>query len=216
MKNFEGLNYYEILKIPANSASFEIKRAYQDTLSIYNENSLVTYSLFSNEERDNILKTVKEAYSTLIDENKRAAYDTILLDSGQIEVSITSIQNQRKPPHAHTYNMTDSDNFDERVRKKSRKKEIETLSNEVLSKDLISGDDLKKMRKAAGIELSEINAVTKISVSVLKSMEENRIQSLPPNLYLKNFLRHYAEILQINPQKVIDGYLKNISPAQKK
>lgn len=216
MKNFEGLNYYEILKIPANSASFEIKRAYQDALSIYNENSLVTYSLFSNEERDNILKTVKEAFSTLIDENKRAAYDTILLDSGQIEVSITSIQNQRKPPHAHTCNMTDSDNFDERVRKKSRKKEIETLSNEVLSKDLISGDDLKKMRKAAGIELSEINAVTKISVSVLKSMEENRIQSLPPNIFLKNFLRQYAEMLQIDPQKVIDGYLKNISPAQKK
>ncbi|MEA1946454.1 MAG: helix-turn-helix domain-containing protein [Thermodesulfobacteriota bacterium] len=216
MKNFEGLNYYEILKIPANSVSFEIKRAYQDTLSMYNEDSLVTYSLFSNEERDNILKTVKEAFSTLIDENKRAAYDTILLDSGQIEVSITSIQNRRKPPHAHTCNMTDSDNFDERVRKKSRKKEIETLSNEVLSKDLISGDDLKKMRKAAGIELSEINAVTKISVSVLKSMEENRIQSLPPNIYLKNFLRQYAEILQIDPQKVIDGYLKNISPAQKK
>ena len=216
MKNFEGLNYYEILKIPSNSASFEIKRAYQDALSIYNEDSLVTYSLFSNEERDNILKTVKEAYSTLIDENKRAAYDTILLDSGQIEVSITFIQNQRKPPHAHTCNMTVSDNFDERVRKKSRKKEIETLSNEVLSKDLISGDDLKKMRKAAGIELSEINAVTKISASVLKSMEENRIESLPPNVYLKNFLRQYAEMLQIDPQKVIDGYLKNTSPAQKK
>ena len=216
MKNFEGLNYYEILKIPANSASFEIKRAYQDALSIYNEDSLVTYSLFSNEERDSILKTVKEAYSTLIDENKRAAYDTILLDSGQIEVSITFIQNQRKPPHAHTCNMTASDNFDERVRKTSRKKEIETLSHEVLSKDLISGDDLKKMRKAAGIELSEINAVTKISASVLKSMEENRIESLPPNVYLKNFLKQYAEMLQIDPQKVIDGYLKHISLTQKK
>jgi len=216
MKNFEGLNYYEILKIPANSTSFEIKRAYQDALSIYNEDSLVTYSLFSNEERENLLKTVKEAYSTLTDENKRAAYDTILIDSGQIEVSKTSIQNQKKPPHAHTWNMTDSDHVEERVRKKSGKKEIETLFNEVLSRDLISGDDLKKMRKAAGIELSEINAVTKISVSVLKSMEENRIDSLPPSLYLKNFLRLYAEILQIDPHKVIDGYLKHISLTQTK
>ena len=216
MKNFEGLNYYEILKIPSNSSSFEIKRAYQDALSIYNEDSLVTYSLFSKEERNNILKTVKEAYSTLMDKNKRSAYDAILLDSGQIEVSMTSIQNQRKPPHDHTCNRADSDNFDERAKKKLRKKKIETLSDEVLSKDLISGDDLKKMRKAAGIELSEINAVTKISASVLQSMEENRIESLPPNLYLKNFLRHYAEMLQIDPQKVIDGYLKNISLTQKK
>jgi cytoskeletal protein RodZ len=112
--------------------------------------------------------------------------------------------------------MTDSDTVEERVRKKSRKKEVETLSNEILSRDLISGDDLKKMREAAGIELSEINAVTKITVTVLKSMEENRIESLPPKLYLKNFLRHYAEMLQIDPKKIIDGYLKHISLTQKK
>jgi DnaJ-class molecular chaperone len=216
MKNLDGLTYYEILKIPANSSSFEIKRAYKDALSMYNEDSLVTYSLFSNEERDRILKTIKEAFLTLIDENKRDSYDSILDNSGQIEVSIPSIQNQRKPPYAHTCKTTDSDNFDERVRKKTRKKEIQTLSNEVLSKDLISGDDLKKMRKAAGIELSEINTITKISVSVLKSMEENRIDSLPPGLYLKNFLKLYAETLQIDPQKVIGGYLKRISSAQKK
>jgi DnaJ-class molecular chaperone len=216
MKNLDGLTYYEILKIPANSSSFEIKRAYKDVLSMYNEDSLVTYSLFSNEERDKILKTIKKAFLTLIDENKRTEYDSILFDSGQIKVPITSIENQEKPPRGHAYNMTNNDDSAERVKKKLRKKELETLCNEIFSNDLISGDDLKKMRKAAGIELSEINAVTKVSVSVLKSMEENRIESLPPGLYLKNFLRLYAEILQIDPQKVIDGYLKHISSAQKK
>lgn len=216
MKNLDGLTYYEILKIPANSSSFEIKRAYKDVLSMYNEDSLVTYSLFSNEERDKILKTIKKAFLTLIDENKRTEYDSILCNSGQIKVSITSIENQEKPPRAHAYHMTNNDDSAERVKKKLRKKELETLCNEIFSKDLISGDDLKKMRKAAGIELSEINAVTKISVSVLKSMEENRIESLPPGLYLKNFLKLYAETLQIDPQKVIGGYLKHISSAQKK
>lgn len=216
MKNLDGLTYYEILKIPANSSSFEIKRAYKDVLSMYNEDSLVTYSLFSNEERDKILKTIKKAFLTLIDENKRTEYDSILCNSGQIKVSITSIENQEKPPRAHAYHMTNNDDSAERVKKKLRNKELETLCNEIFSKDLISGDDLKKMRKAAGIELSEINAVTKISVSVLKSMEENRIESLPPGLYLKNFLKLYAETLQIDPQKVIGGYLKHISSAQKK
>jgi len=216
MKNLDGLTYYEILKIPENSSSFEIKRAYKEVLSMYNEDSLVTYSLFSNEERDKILKTIKEAFLTLTDENKRTAYDTTLLDSQQIKVSITSIENQEKPPRAHTCNMTDNDDSAERAKKKLRKKELETLCNEIFSQDLISGDDLKKMRETAGIELSEINAVTKISVSVLKSMEENRFESLPPSLYLKNFLRLYVETLQIDPQKIIDGYLKHISSAQKK
>ena len=216
MKNFDRLNYYEILKIPANSSSFEVKRAYQDALSIYNKDSLVTYSLFSKEERNSILDRVKEAYSTLIDKNKRAAYDMTIFDSGQIEASMVSIQSQRKTPRVHTNNLTNSETYEERIRKKSRKNEVETLSNEVLSKDLISGDDLKRIRKAAGIELSEMNAVTKISVSVLTSMEENRIESLPPTLYLKNFLRQYEETLQIDSRKVIDGYLKHIYLAQKK
>jgi DnaJ-class molecular chaperone len=216
MKNLDGLTYYEILKIPENSSSFEIKRAYKEVLSMYNEDSLVTYSLFSNEERDKILKTIKEAFLTLMDENKRTAYDTTLLDSEQIKVSIIPIENQEKPPRAHKYNMTDNDDSAERAKKKLRKKELETLCNEIFSNDLISGDDLKKMRETAGIELSEINAVTKISVSVLTSMEENRIESLPPSLYLKNFLKLYAETLQIDPQKIIDGYLRHISVNQKK
>ena len=220
MKNLDGLTYYEILKIPDNSSSFEIKRAYQDALSLYNEDSLVTYSLFTDEERDKILKMVKEAYSTLIDETKRAVYDSFLGDSGQIEMPTPSIENQEKPPPAQTYNqtynMSDHDNSAERAKKTLRKEKLETLCNEIFSKDLISGEDLKTMRQTSGIKLSEINAVTKISISVLKSMEEDRIESLPPNLYLRNFLRQYAEMLQIDPQKIIDGYLKHISSVQKK
>ena len=215
MKSFDGLNYYEILKIPTNSPSFEIKRAYRDALSIYDEDSPVTYSLFSNEERDNILKTIKEAFLTLIDEHKRAAYDTIIADSEQVDLSITSMRNQKKPVPFYTGNMTNIDNFAERVRKKSGEKEVEKLLNEILSKDSISGDDVKKLREAFEVEISEINAITRISVSVIKSMEENRIEDLPPDLYLKNFLKLYAETLQIDPQRIIDGYLKNISPAQK-
>jgi curved DNA-binding protein CbpA len=216
MKNFERLTYYDILKIPPNSSSFEIKRAYSDALSIYNEDSLVTYSLFSSDERDKILKTIEEAFLTLINENKRAAYDRVLADSGQVDLSITSMRNQKKPVPFYSSNITDIDNFAERVRKKSREKEIKKLTNETLSKDLISGDDLKKVREAVDVEISEINAITRISVSVIKSIEGNQFESLPPELYLRSFLRTYAETLKIDPQRIIDGYLKNISLAQKK
>jgi len=211
MKNFERLTYYDILKIPPNSSSFEIKRAYRDALSIYNEDSLVTYSLFSSDERDKILKTIEEAFLALINENKRAAYDRMLTDSGQIDLSITSMINQKKPVPFYLGNINNIDNFAERVRKKSREKEIKKLTNEILSKDLISGDDLKKIREAVDVEISEINAITRISVSVIKSIEGNQSESLPPKLYLRNFLRTYAEILKIDPQRIIDGYLKNIS-----
>jgi curved DNA-binding protein CbpA len=78
MNKFEELNYYEILEIPLNASSFEITRAYRNAIEIYSEHSLLTYSLFGAEERVNILKRLKDAYNTLTDRTKRAAYDASL------------------------------------------------------------------------------------------------------------------------------------------
>ncbi|MGD8503667.1 MAG: DnaJ domain-containing protein [Syntrophobacterales bacterium] len=78
MKNFEELNNYEILEIPADASPFEIRRAYKNALEVYGESSLLTYSLFSEEERVHILDRIKQAYDTLIDKSKRTAYDASL------------------------------------------------------------------------------------------------------------------------------------------
>jgi len=80
MNKFEELNYYEILEIPVNASSFEIRRAYRNAVEVYSDHSLLTYSLFSAEERVNILKKLEDAYNTLIDRAKRIAYDASLSD----------------------------------------------------------------------------------------------------------------------------------------
>jgi hypothetical protein len=80
MNKFEELNYYEILEIPLNASSFEIRRAYRNAVEVYSDHSLLTYSLFSGEERVNILKKLEDTYNTLIDRTKRTAYDASLSD----------------------------------------------------------------------------------------------------------------------------------------
>ena len=80
MNKFEELNYYEILEIPVNASSFDIRRAYRNAVEVYSDHSLLTYSLFSAEERVNILKKLEDAYNTLIDRAKRIAYDASLSD----------------------------------------------------------------------------------------------------------------------------------------
>jgi DnaJ-class molecular chaperone len=212
MKRFDGLNYYEILKIPINSSHFEIKQAYRDMLSLYHEDSLPTYSLFSNEERDRILEEIETAFLTLIDEEKRSAYHKLLAESEPTEISSMPGKNRNIP--ATTFqdeNMVNSDHLAERVRQNTRKKEIESVFNEILAKDVLSGTDLKTLREMLGVEVSEINAVTKISVSVINAIEENRFEDLPPDTYLKNFLRAYAKIVQVDPEKIVTGYFENIS-----
>jgi DnaJ-class molecular chaperone len=211
MKIFEELNHYEILEIPVDASSFEIREAYRDALSIYNEDSLVTYSLFTEEERDGILKKVEKAFGTLIDEKRRVDYDRNLVKSGKADTSILNKRRQRKPiPLFRTRNLIDKDALFKKIRKRIEDKEVKEISNQILSKEVISGNDLKKLRESIGIELEEIFEVARIGVSILKSIEENQTEGLPSSVYLKNFLKVYAELLQVDSKKVVDGYLKNI------
>lgn len=216
MKKFDGLNYYEILEIPMTSSYFEIKQAYKDALSLYNEDSIVTYSLFSKEERDKIIENIENASSTLTDDQKRAAYDQMLVDSGQAETLIPSGEKQyTSTPLSSTHTSVNENHLYSRVKENLLTEDVKTLSDEILLKERLSGDDLKTLRKAVDVKIQEIQYITKIRASVLKAIEENRFEELPPDTYLRSFLRSYAKILQINPQKVIDGYLKTISFAQK-
>lgn len=215
MKNFDRLNYYQILKIPQNASFVDINRAYKDAVSIYSEDSLATYSLFPNDERDKILGAIEEAFLTLTDKNKRAAYDKILVDSGNADVSFLSGRSQQKStPRFHTLKPENDNDLDVNTKNRIRTDSDKKISEEILSKSSLSGDDLKKLRKAAGVKIQDIYSVTKISISVLNAIEENRFDMLPPETYLKNFLRLYAESLHIDPRKIVAAYLKNMSLAQ--
>ncbi len=80
MRKFEELNFYKILEISVDASPFKIKRAYKNALELYGKDSLLTYTLFSDEERVDILKRIENAYNTLIDKTKRTAYDASLTE----------------------------------------------------------------------------------------------------------------------------------------
>ena len=101
MKNLDELNYYEILQIPISASIAEINQAYDDALSMYSEDSLVTYTLFPVDDRDALLLYIEKAYSTLIDKNKRAAYDRELLASDRISDPVPSEDTNDTSPPSH-------------------------------------------------------------------------------------------------------------------
>jgi len=211
MKSFNVLNYYEILEIRANASDLEIRQAYKDTLSIYNEDSPVTYSMFSDNERYEILKTIETAFSTLIDRKSRINYDSMLVRSGKVKQSDLIKTDKQKLITIFGDRSSTSDNaFNKKVKGKTKYREAKEISDQILSKDLIAGNDLKRLRQAMSIELEEVYEVTRISVSILKSIEENIDEELPSGIYLQNFLKIYADFFKIDSKKVINGYLKNL------
>jgi hypothetical protein len=212
VKRFEELNYYELLDIPNNASFSEIRQAYREAFSIYNEDSLITYSFFTDDERDGILRKIEEAFLTLIDEKKRAGYNRIMVNAGVVDASTLTKRDEKKIIPLFQRNKKNGENvYSKIIRKKIAEKDVKEISHEILSKELISGDDLKNLRKLIGVELEEVFEVVRISVPILKSIEDNEFESLPPTIYLKNFLRSYAEILQLDSEKVVDGYIRNMT-----
>ena len=212
MKKFEELDYYKMLEIPFNASDFEVRQAYKDALSIYNEDSLITYSFFSDDERGSILEKIEEAFLTLVDHKKRAEYDRMLTVMGRVDPSAFDKKEKRGPiPLFQTNKAKSKDVLLNKIKQKLEETDIKEISKEMVSKELVSGTDLKNFRKAIGIELEEIFEVTRINVTILNAIEENDIEKLPPVIYLKNFLRSYAEILQMSPERISEGYISNMS-----
>ena len=98
-----------------------------------------------------------------------------------------------------------------RVKNRIGRKDFTEASREILSKSMISGKDLERLRKHVGIAVEEIFEVTRISLKVLRAIESDDVASLPQTFFLKNFLKAYAELFKLDSGKVIDGYLENIA-----
>jgi curved DNA-binding protein CbpA len=84
MKRFMESNFYQILEVPVDASPSQIRRAYRDGLEVYGQKSLLTYALFSDEERTVILQRMQEAYNTLMDRTKRAQYDADLREKSDM------------------------------------------------------------------------------------------------------------------------------------
>lgn len=211
IKKFEDLNYYELFQIPYGASSFEVRQAYKNILAIYEETSLATYSLFTEDERREILSKIEKAFLTLIDEQKRTSYDNALVNSGEVPEDILIERAQKKATPIFQINQARARGSNlARIRKKIQEKGTRERASVMVKGDVISGNDLKNLRESLGVELEEVFQATKISPTTLDAIERDDITNLPPTIYLKSFLKSYAEVLQLDVKTVVEGYLKNV------
>jgi len=84
------------------------------------------------------------------------------------------------------------------------------------------GDYLKREREFRNISLEEISRTTKIRESILRAIEENRLDSIDSPVFVKGFLRAYATYVGLDPNDVVlryEAFLKEEEegpPPQKK
>ena len=68
------------------------------------------------------------------------------------------------------------------------------------------GERLEEARKRRGISIREAAETTKIRSEFLAGFEENSFDLNLPEVYVRGFLRTYANLLKINPDKIVTDY----------
>lgn len=71
-------SFYDLLEVSANASSEEIEASYQRITSYMGADALAVYSMLDDGEASRIRESINEAYRTLSDPERRAAYDRSL------------------------------------------------------------------------------------------------------------------------------------------
>ena len=76
------------------------------------------------------------------------------------------------------------------------------------------GADLRDARERRGLPLDQLSRTTKISATILRSIEANQLEKLPEPVFLRGFLRAYAREVGLNPEDTVRRYLLQFQPAE--
>ena len=211
MKRLGDLNFYDLLEVAFDASPFEIHHAYQEMYQLYHEDSLASYSFFPREEREEILAKLDEAYSTLIDEKKRSHYDQLLIERGILKEGI-QYQRDRKTLSLMSNSKRSSTDMALRIRNKLKAVvSSNPIIQEILTHDVLSGKDLKKIRDELGVSLEMIAEMVKVRIVFLRAIEDDQFEKTPSRMFLKSFLRAYAQCIGLDAGVVASRYLKRIN-----
>jgi transcriptional regulator with XRE-family HTH domain len=74
--------------------------------------------------------------------------------------------------------------------------------------------ELRRIRMAKGLSLTEISRRTRIGVGYLRKIEEGDLKGLPPGFYARAFVRAYAEAVGVDADVVLGNLADELPAAQ--
>jgi hypothetical protein len=197
VKGIKDQTYYEVLEVGPGATPKEIQRAYEQAKETFDVDSLAIYSLFSEEEVREVQGAIEEAYRILMDEESRRSYD---------QSQFQTVGGLPTEPSSETPEV-----FEEKKAYLSFTGLSFNTEGEVYR-----GKTLKQVRERMGVDPQTICRETKIPMKTLGWIEEEAFEKLPPLVYLKGFLKNYAQSLGLDPPKVIEEYIRFMEESRKK
>lgn len=180
---------YDVLGVPRGASDEEVRRAYKRQRELFTFDSLPLVSLLNEAQVGAELGRIQEAYDTILDPVRRRAYNlSTFPETDQEEAPRPS-----RLPVSQEQLMLQAE-----------------LAREVHAETEFTGELLRKVRESQGIGLDEIASSTKITVTHLSALEEERYDELPAQVYVRGFVQQLARHLKLDPAQVVKTYLRRM------
>ncbi len=203
-------NFYEILEIGEDATLQDIERAYTEAKETYSPTSSALYSMFSQDEAQELHNLIEQAYNTLSNQDLRREYDEKVLASLDSGVPLDNSLYLKIP----------ESNFNEAkvqgeliIKDFSKDSSIESQIKELND---CSGSFLQKVRKYKNISLDEVSKFSKVSKTNILAVEEEDFDNLPAKVFIRGFVIQVCKLLGIDPEAFSKEYLKSLDEHRKK
>jgi curved DNA-binding protein CbpA len=185
-------NFYELLEVSPRASASDILHAYELAKRTYGADSLATYSLFTSDDRQQVLAKIEEAYRVLSNPDRRREYDRWL-------------DTRAAPPAG------EADRVSAEAAEEFSAEPPPVAPVAIRLPEILAGRDLKAIREQLGVSLQTIANQTRINITYLQYLEEDRREKLPSSVYVRSYLMQYACALNLDPQRMLSSYLKGSS-----
>ncbi len=196
IKKIEEMDYYELLNLERNASQEEIERAYLLGIAAHRPDSLASYGLVPGEDRGLILKKIEEAYQTLRFEDKRKEYDEVL--SREQPAYEPKARFRKSVQKLEIGCAHEKRGLWKRLKKLLfSRKQKETNADQPI---LYRGENLKGVRENRGLSLEAVAQATRLSIPLLKALEEETYDALPEGTDVPSLIDNYARALGLKPR----------------
>lgn len=216
-------NYYDILEVSMSVDEDELRRAYDRIKSIYSEDSLAIYGLYTKEEIKDFRTQLEQAFRVLIDPENRREYDRSLISepvkkSKQRVLTVSAKQQETEENKEQDEKQPEESQEEKSESKKDHAEEQEEVSAETANSKIFdfkhpnievpddavfSGEYLQTLRKDYGINLRLVSDTTKVSMTNLRLLEAEEWSKLPAMVYVKGFIVQYAKFLGLDSKRIV-------------
>lgn len=172
--------HHDLLEVERGASDEEIRRAYKRAREIFDPQAMVVYGLFDSEGLEVLRIRLEEAYDVLLDPARRRPYEK-------------SVFTGEEPPMPQ---IIEEELLGERPERPPIHADTE-----------YTGELLRTVRIAEGIELRSISERTKISITHLKNIEADEFSRLPAPVYVRGFVTEYAKCVGLDHEQVGRSYL---------